>query len=220
MSENKTPFMPPQVATLVRGNRKIEAIKLVIDSNPGLGLRDAKNAVEAYALRLSQGSPAEAEAGAAGGADASHPPPPAGFPDAARAAIRSGQKLVAIKIVREAYGLGLRDAKDLVEDYAERGEAALAGLKVSAGAAALDLPGEVVALLLGGERARAAQLLQSLRGYSAQESLNRVAEYEVARKTRGAIADSGRTVAPGDRGGALWVAGAIALALLAVWFLW
>ncbi|MBW8811648.1 MAG: hypothetical protein JF591_23120, partial [Lysobacter sp.] len=48
MSNPATPFIPPQVATLLAGNRKIEAIKLVLDSNPGLGLRAAKDAVEEY----------------------------------------------------------------------------------------------------------------------------------------------------------------------------
>jgi len=217
MSENKTPFMPAQVAALVRGNRKIEAIKLVIDSNPGLGLRDAKNAVEAYEQRLSQGLP---EADAAYVAAAPGPAAPAGFPDGARVAIRSGQKLVAIKIVREAYGLRLREAKDLVEAYAERGEAALAEFTRPADAPGLDLPGEAVALILNGERARAAQLLQSQHGYSAQDAASRVADYGVARQTRRAVADSGRTVSQGDRGGALWVVAAIAVALLAVWFFW
>lgn len=217
MSNQNSPFLPPQVTALLRSQRKIEAIKLVLDSNPGLGLRDAKNAVEAYEQRLRQGLP---EADAVDVAAAPGPAAPAGFPDGARVAIRSGQKLIAIKIVREAYGLGLREAKDLVEAYAERGDAALAGFTAPADAPGLDLPGEAVALILNGERARAAQLLQSQHGYSAQDAASRVADYSVARHARGAVADSGRTVVQGDRGGALWVVAAIAVALLAVWFFW
>ena len=37
------------------------------------------------------------------------------LPDAAKLALRQGNKIEAIKIVREAAGLGLKEAKDVVE---------------------------------------------------------------------------------------------------------
>ncbi|WP_459856982.1 ribosomal protein L7/L12 [Dongia sp. agr-C8] len=37
------------------------------------------------------------------------------LPDAAKLALRQGNKVEAIKIVREARGLGLKEAKDVVE---------------------------------------------------------------------------------------------------------
>jgi hypothetical protein len=39
------------------------------------------------------------------------------LPTAARAALQQGRKIEAIKLVREAEGLGLKDAKDRVEHY-------------------------------------------------------------------------------------------------------
>lgn len=41
------------------------------------------------------------------------------LPFAAISAIENGKKLEAIKIVREETGLGLKEAKDLVEQYAK-----------------------------------------------------------------------------------------------------
>lgn len=180
MSIRPTPFLPPQVAVLLRAGRKIEAIKLAMDSNPGLGLRDAKDTVEAYERQLRSGQ-------APGSLAPSRPvpvresesgPEPAGaFPAAAREALRQGQTIVAIKIVREAYGLGLREAKQRVESYAEKGEAALADF----------VPG--------------ARALPN------------------ARKPRGPIGDSGRTVAPGDRGGGAWLVALVLATVAAVaWY--
>jgi ribosomal protein L7/L12 len=37
--------------------------------------------------------------------------------ESARAALRDGRKIEAIKIVRETTGLGLKEAKDLVESW-------------------------------------------------------------------------------------------------------
>ncbi|MGO1071907.1 ribosomal protein L7/L12 [Lysobacter sp. CA199] len=212
MTDNKAPFVPPQVATLLKSDRKIQAIKLVLDSNPGLDLRQARDAVEAYERQSTASGSTTAAASSAAGPAAN-----AGFPEAARIAIQRGQTIVAIKIVREAYGLGLREAKDLVEAYIDRGDAALTGLAHAGPDRAADLPGEVVALILGGERTRAAQLLQSQHGLSAQESLARIADFEVGRKKRSRISDSGRTVGPGDRESG-WllalVAGVVVLALV------
>ena len=41
------------------------------------------------------------------------------FPPAAVAALSSGNKIEAIKIVREEWGIGLKDAKDAVEAYVQ-----------------------------------------------------------------------------------------------------
>lgn len=211
MSEKRAPFVPPQVATLLKSGNKIQAIKLLIDSNPGLGLRDAKEAVENHERLLHSGAPAGPVAATA---FASAPVASGGFPAAARTAISNGQTIVAIKIVREAYGLGLSEAKDLVEAYGKKGEAALKGLQPRGGV--IDLPGEVVALIQGGHRDRAAQLLHGKFGLSAQDALSRVADYSGARHKSGAVGDSGRTVSPGDSGGGAWWAVLAVAALLAV----
>ncbi|MEH6420915.1 ribosomal protein L7/L12 [Pseudomonas sp. CGJS7] len=175
MPNEKTPFFPPQIATLLKSDNKIQAIKLLIDSNPGMGLREAKDAVEDYERRMRAGDLPVSAVPAAGWSEPAEAgsPQSLGLPEAARVAIQRGELIVAIKIVREVHGLGLREAKDLVEAYAERGEAALVGV---------------------------------------------VAPASVSAK-RGAVGDSGRTVAAGDRSGGLWAAvllGAIVLA--AVWY--
>lgn len=216
MTSRPTPFLPPQVATLLKANRKIEAIKLVIDSNPGLGLRDAKEAVEAYQQQLWSG---QAPVSAAPARVAQASSSVGRFPEAAREALRQGQTVTAIKIVREAYGLGLGEAKRLVESYAQIGDAALAGIEPGAGAAVGDLPADVAALVLAGDRPRAAQLLHAKYGFSAQDATARVGQAQLARKPRGPIGDSGRTVAPGDRSGGVWLAVVVAgIAAAAVWY--
>lgn len=178
MSTRPSPFLPPQVAVLLKAGRKIEAIKLAMDSNPGLGLRDAKDSVEAYERQLRSGQ-APGSVAAVRHVPASEPELKAagGFPAAAREAVRQGQTIVAIKLVREAYGLSLREAKQLVESYAEKGEAALADFVPGGGAS------------------------------------------PAARKPRGSIGDSGRTVAPGDRGGGAWLVALVAAIVAAVaWY--
>ena len=42
-----------------------------------------------------------------------------GLSSAAEAALRGGNKIEAIKIIREERGLGLKEAKDLVDAYVE-----------------------------------------------------------------------------------------------------
>ncbi|MBT2748181.1 MULTISPECIES: hypothetical protein [unclassified Lysobacter] len=214
MSDNKAPFVPAQAATLLKSGNKIQAIKLVLDSNPGIDLRQAKDAVENYERRLAVGALA---ASAVAANAASVQTAKTGFPEAAREAVQRGQTIVAIKIVREAYGLDLRQAKQLVEAYLEKGEAALGGVAAPANSRALQLPAEVLMLVLKGEHARAAQLLQTRFGHSAADAVSRVADYEVTRKKRGVVGDSGRTVSPGDNnGGMLLAAALIAIVLVLI----
>lgn len=214
MSNPATPFIPPQVATLLAAHRKIEAIKLVLDSNPGLGLRAAKDAMEAYERQPS--SAAMTSTASASAPSAVHAPS-AGFPQAAREALRQGQKITAIKIVREVYGLGLRDAKDLVEAYAERGEAALAG--IAPAAATGDLPADAIALILGGHRERASQLLQASHGYSARDAMTAIVACERSRKPRGFGATGGDTVRSGDNNGKMLVVAAlVAIVAVVAWY--
>lgn len=101
---------------------KIEAIRLLRDRT-GMGLADAKEAVEAGHLP-----------------DKAHAPAPRALqqlPAAATALLREGNKIEAIKLIRQAGGLGLKEAKELA-DAAEREFAALSG----AGSEALG-PGQV-----------------------------------------------------------------------------
>lgn len=96
------------VASLAKGLR-IEAIKRVREANHGVDLRGAMEAVDAFA---------------SGKQHFSVDPPLApatvsfeGLPPEALAALSRGQLIEAIKIVRAATGLGLKEAKDLVERH-------------------------------------------------------------------------------------------------------
>jgi ribosomal protein L7/L12 len=90
---------------LARGN-KIEAIKLVRERT-GWGLKEAKDYVEA--LPNAPPLPAPVAPVSAGSMD-----------DEARALLAKGQKIVAIKLVRERTGWGLKEAKDYVDELEKR----------------------------------------------------------------------------------------------------
>ena len=101
-----------EVAKLVRGGNKIQAIKLYRELT-GTSLADAKDAVE----RLERGEPLALQQTSFGLAA------PATGADQRSAAIgevkrllREGNKIAAIKVFREAFGVGLKEAKDAVED--------------------------------------------------------------------------------------------------------
>lgn len=105
------------VAAIERGNL-LEAVQHV-RARTGLGLKASKDAVDRY--RQGDRSPlanvrvADADAapaGAFGDAFASASGP---LPAAAMAALARGNKLEAVKLVRAVTGLGLADAKRLVE---------------------------------------------------------------------------------------------------------
>ncbi|MBB1624624.1 ribosomal protein L7/L12 [Achromobacter sp. UMC71] len=109
-----TQLPPEAIAALARGNF-IEAIKITRDRS-GMDLKSSKEAVERYANSVA-GAQAQdagwtygqAEAGDAQGSR------PAVVPPAALAALARGKKVEAVKITRDATGLGLAEAKRLVD---------------------------------------------------------------------------------------------------------
>ncbi len=117
---------------LARDGQKVGKIALIkaLRGATGLGLRDAKHAVDAYLARRGGQVPTGPEAGRlAGWID--------DLLDAERAAAskedRPINKIALIKALREASGLGLRQAKVAVEDYLRRrgGEGLPSGSKAS-----------------------------------------------------------------------------------------
>jgi ribosomal protein L7/L12 len=96
----------PIIAAIRDERRIIEAIKLLREAT-GCGLAEAKNAVDQYRARLQ------------GEATASSPTAFDFMSPAKRQeilqAVRSGQKIEAIKLVRDLTGCGLKEAKDFVE---------------------------------------------------------------------------------------------------------
>ena len=103
-------FPAAAVAALAKGNR-LEAIKLVREANHGVDLRGAMEAVDAHASG-SRHFPVDAQQAPAVHAFN-------GLPAEAIAAVSRGDLIEAIKRVRQATGLGLKEAKDLVDGYRE-----------------------------------------------------------------------------------------------------
>ena len=102
-----------EIQDQIRAGRKIEAIKLFRDAT-GVGLKEAKDAVEQMEA---EGSTTQA---AGGGAAPGHDPLPNADRQRVVAALRAGQKIEAIRIYREATGVGLKEAKDAAGMEAER----------------------------------------------------------------------------------------------------
>jgi ribosomal protein L7/L12 len=158
--------MQRELSALVAQGRKIEAIKRVREAT-GLGLKEAKDYVEA----LAAGAPVAVPAA-----------PPvhtstADVEDELRALLARGQKIEAIKRVREATGLGLKEAKDYVEALAAGAPVALPTARlaeVSAG----DIEGEVYALLARGQKIEAIKRVREATGLGLKEAKDYVDRLE------------------------------------------
>lgn len=106
MSSSSIQLPPDAVAALARG-RMIEAVKIVRAAT-GLGLKEAKDAVDAYA--------AAQRSGASPGLPGNGAPGKFVFPQAAADAIARGELVAAIALLREANpALGLAAAKEAVD---------------------------------------------------------------------------------------------------------
>lgn len=92
--------LPANVLDALQRGNAVEAIKLLRESS-GLGLKEAKDAIDEH-LR---GSPA------CTGAAASVRP----FPPSVAGALHRGNKIEAIRLLREHTGLGLKEAKDAID---------------------------------------------------------------------------------------------------------
>jgi ribosomal protein L7/L12 len=108
--------IPPQVAALLEGGNKIGAIK-ELRGITGLGLKEAKDWVDSYEGGMPEPLP-EPVAAAEHSAEATFT-----LSREAAEALKSGNKIEAIKLVRAATGLGLAEAKAIVEVF-EGGAAA------------------------------------------------------------------------------------------------
>lgn len=122
------PSLPQDVIDAIgRGNR-IEAVKRLREA-ARVDLKTAHEAIEAWAngqplpplpdLSVSTAALSQAAASL--------------LPDDVLDALRGGNRIEAIKRLREATGLGLKEAKDLVEAH-EAGGAGVAGQRLSAAA--------------------------------------------------------------------------------------
>ena len=91
--------IPAHIASLWRNHDKIAAIKRLREET-GMGLAEAKHALES---QLDGGDDGAASAGSLG------------VSAAIEAALARGDKIVAIKLLKDTTGMGLKEAKDRIE---------------------------------------------------------------------------------------------------------
>ncbi len=96
--------LPADVREALAQRNAIEAVKR-LRAATGMGLKDALAVVQAH---LEGRAPPP-------GLQARLNPVPASVPPVVLAALHQGQKIEAIRLLREHTGLGLKDAKDVVE---------------------------------------------------------------------------------------------------------
>jgi ribosomal protein L7/L12 len=104
--------LPAKVLDALQRGNAIEAIKLLREST-GLGLKEAKDVIDEH-LR---GKPSMAPAASAGR-----------IPSSVAEALQRGNKIEAIRLMREHTGLGLKEAKDAVDRLQQETEAKLGKL--------------------------------------------------------------------------------------------
>lgn len=109
MSSSQIRFPPEAITALEQGN-VIVAIKLVRSAND-MDLRTAKQTVEAYLLGKRSFSTDAFETPAQARVENGE------LPSEALAALAKGRRIEAVKIVREHYGLHLKEAKEKVDAY-------------------------------------------------------------------------------------------------------
>jgi ribosomal protein L7/L12 len=113
---NKTPAqLPDDVREALQRGNLFDAIKLLRRAGVS-NLKEAKAVLEAEARRINAGS-ARTSGGPASPTSPAGPAVRGAFPPAAAEALRRGHKIEAIRLVREHLGIGLKEAKDLVEQH-------------------------------------------------------------------------------------------------------
>jgi ribosomal protein L7/L12 len=129
------------------------------------------------------------------------------LPPEAKAALAAGNKIEAIKLVREATGLGLAEAKDMVE-RAERGadpRAKVVGLRDG------KLPLEATLALQSGDKIKAIHIVHREANFDLKDSKDAVDAVIAADPT---LAARFATIAAARRRRALlWLAGLVAVAI-------
>ena len=132
-------------------------------------------------------------------------------PAAVHDALRRGDSIGAIKLVREATGLGLKEAKDIVDEIL-RGNS----VQVSAKAPSGPLPLDVVQALKAGHKIEAIKLLREQTGLGLKEAKDAVEAFEQDPFSKTGQRAPGTEVGSGGAFG--WIVAAVAAALV-VYFL-
>ncbi len=126
-------------------------------------------------------------------------------------AIDRGESIEAIKLLRQATGLGLKEAKDLVDQHV-RGEPVSLPAAV---AAPVSLPAPVLAALQRGNKIEAIQLLREHTGLGLKDAKDAV---DAALPATPALPAGGSPGAVRHSGGLIWYAIAAICAGLAFYF--
>ncbi|MEP7302618.1 MAG: ribosomal protein L7/L12 [Caldimonas sp.] len=122
------------------------------------------------------------------------------------AALQRGSAIEAIKLLRAATGLGLKEAKDVIDQHLQGRRAPIATV-----AAPATLPGAVAAALQRGDRIEAIRLLREAAGLGLKEAKEAVESFQDA--ARGAASERAPGEVPRSRAG-LWLAIALGAAAL------
>jgi len=107
------PVLPPDVLESLQHGHKIEAIKRLREAT-GLGLKEAKDMVDAH------------ERGGAGTGWSPRVMTDASLPAQVVQALHAGDKLEAIKLLREHTRIGLKQAKERIDSLSQPGGRGLA----------------------------------------------------------------------------------------------
>ena len=158
---------PPEAVAAKLGDERLLAIKLVREANPGMGLREAMDAVDAHDPRQ-HGFVVGPTSTATNGN---------GLPAEAIAALSRGQVVEAVKIVRDKTGLGLKESKDMVDAYRDgevppRDEAMRARLESIAGKHGFKVPEEAMTAMERGDLKSALERLRQAKDASPQTALH------------------------------------------------
>lgn len=144
------------VESLLGAGNKLAAIKLAREQR-GLGLKEAKDYVEALAAGTTTSSiPSSA------GTKVDTP-----FV-AAQTALQSGNTIEAIRLVRQATGMGLKEAKDYVEQWRNTGVQPEHNARINL--PSLDLEGEARALVAQGNTIAAIKRVRERTGWGLKEA--------------------------------------------------
>ena len=147
---------PPEAIAAKLGDERLLAIKLVREANPGMGLREAMDAVDAYDPgRHGFVDPASTTTTTNGN----------DLPAEAIEALSRGQVVEAVKIVRDKTGLGLKESKDMVDGYRDgnaplRDEAMRARLEDVARKHGFKVPEEAMTAMESGDLKTALEKLR------------------------------------------------------------
>ena len=194
---------------MAKGNR-IEAIKLVREANAGVDLRGAMEAVDARASGQ-QSFPVDAVQSKPGIGNGD------GLPPEALAALANGQLIEAIKIVRERTGLGLREAKNLMESHRgrlppARDDAMRAKLEGIARKHGVSIPESALVAMEQGDLKQAMTLLRQAKDSGLAPAGRALGKRDAARSTGTVTHDI-------HRNGWLWALGLLVLLVLGYfWF--